>query len=748
MRKNTFALVTFLCFFVFAASAKAEEFLFLPLNENTPVITAHFCDPNYITAGCHNGTDYDTTNNSTPVYAAEAGKVLKVVDRYSSGMCKKCGFGNHIRIRHSNGYVTIYAHLLRGSLKVKIGDRVEVGQRLATADHSGFSTGSHLHFEVRDASGTAVDPYGKNAKYPQCGANPLWATCPPTPYMPPADDDDSTDCAPTTEICDNKDNNCDGQVDEDWKKGLITDLGKPCDIGLGECKRTGERVCRFDGKATVCSEDPGTPDCTGKQCGDDGCGGSCGSCVSGKICTAQGMCANAPSQCPSTMDCGSRECGPDPVCGESCGECAPPYACDTDGRCACTPDCIGKVCGEDDECGGKCGATDRDGDGFVSVACGGEDCDDSNAKINPGASDPIEVVMEEDVELDPNIGSDVFTSPSIVLDSDGFPHLSYGCRKGFGQGNCDSSFRSEGRYLSKTEFGWGPVSSFEAYSGTVLLLDGNDNEHLIVMDENVSQGACFYERKKDRGSMQWTQTQIFCDPTAKLVIFDAVIDTDGFLHIAYSDALGSGQLYYATNQAGAWSVQSVGVIQDGYLCEPYLAVDSIGVIHIVSSPCSESPVKEVSYSINTGGGAWSTQAVVFDGRPRALCIDASDVLHLFWSEWSSGTNEVHYHQKKQGIWSEQEIYPPNIYPPFRVTGDGIVYVSDSSFNVRTNLSGTWEGGGEDPIYGLRASAVDSKQGRVHAISYWQNGQGSEMYFSLHYIVYRISNTVDENCDGK
>jgi len=276
-------------------------------------------------------------------------------------MCKKCGFGNHIIILHPNGFKTIYAHLLNSPLQVAVGVQVKAGQVIAIADNSGFSTGSHLHFEVIDPSGKSVDPY---SQYPNCGPNSLWATCPPVPYdssFDDADEDDYTiaqgdcndnnpsinpgvkelcddvdnDCdnqadedwqlvntkclntkngcvgegiwicsqnkngllctapvsVPQPEICDSQDNDCDGQTDEDFKTGLVQDLGNPCTVGIGACQNQGTMVCTKDGKATVCSVDALQSDCEGKECGGDGCGGTCGDCPLDAVCAPnQGIC--------------------------------------------------------------------------------------------------------------------------------------------------------------------------------------------------------------------------------------------------------------------------------------------------------------------------------------------------------------------------------------------------------------------------------------------------------------------------
>ena len=91
------------------------------------------------------------------------------------------------------------------------------------------------------------------------------------------------------------------------------------------------------------------PDCAGQQCGDDGCGGTCGSCPQGQNCQ-NGKCIGG-----CQPECAGMQCGDD-GCGGSCGKCPPGLFCN-DGHCQqeCEPECMGKKCG-DDGCGGTCGA--------------------------------------------------------------------------------------------------------------------------------------------------------------------------------------------------------------------------------------------------------------------------------------------------------------------------------------------------------------------------------------------------------
>lgn len=99
------------------------------------------------------------------------------------------------------------------------------------------------------------------------------------------------------------------------------------------------------------------PECAGRACGDDGCGGTCGACAQGASCTAQGQCVAG-----CVPACAGKVCGPD-GCGGTCGACANGDTCSSDGaKCSgpqCTPACTGKTCG-DDGCGGVCGGCAKD----------------------------------------------------------------------------------------------------------------------------------------------------------------------------------------------------------------------------------------------------------------------------------------------------------------------------------------------------------------------------------------------------
>jgi len=68
---------------------------------------------------------------------------------------KKPGFGNFIKIKHGYGIETIYAHAK--NLFVKSGQKIKRGQRIASVGSTGYSTGPHVHYEVR-VNAVPVDP--------------------------------------------------------------------------------------------------------------------------------------------------------------------------------------------------------------------------------------------------------------------------------------------------------------------------------------------------------------------------------------------------------------------------------------------------------------------------------------------------------------------------------------------------------------------------------------------------------------
>lgn len=96
-------------------------------------------DPIYKTTKFHAGMDF-TAPTGTPIYATGDGKVVRA-DAEASG------YGNHVRIDHGYGYVTLYAHM--SEMDVKMGQLIKRGDVIGYVGNTGKSVGPHLHYEVR-----------------------------------------------------------------------------------------------------------------------------------------------------------------------------------------------------------------------------------------------------------------------------------------------------------------------------------------------------------------------------------------------------------------------------------------------------------------------------------------------------------------------------------------------------------------------------------------------------------------------
>lgn len=187
---------------------------------------------------------------------------------FSSALKKNCEYTLSFSTSNNpnNIYVTVYGPPGQTQLAYKSGTSGSMtffvedsGNHYFKFEMPGIYTGTHYNFDLDKGECCNDSDYDG------------WTTC-----EGDCKDYDAGVNPGMSEKCDNfKDDNCNGQVDEDC-----------------EC----------------------VPYCLGKQCGPDGCGGSCGECEGQDFCNQ--------FQCVCEPDCATTECGDD-GCGGSCGQCPP-----------------------------------------------------------------------------------------------------------------------------------------------------------------------------------------------------------------------------------------------------------------------------------------------------------------------------------------------------------------------------------------------------------------------------------------
>ena len=112
-------------------------------------------EPSYST---HHGMDFiNDAGHACDVIAVADGEVVYVQDGVPGYDDEVYTAGNFVRIKHESGVYSRYLHLVNGSIKVKVGQKVKAGAVLGTEGNTGYSMGTHLHFDINDGNGY-VDP--------------------------------------------------------------------------------------------------------------------------------------------------------------------------------------------------------------------------------------------------------------------------------------------------------------------------------------------------------------------------------------------------------------------------------------------------------------------------------------------------------------------------------------------------------------------------------------------------------------
>ena len=122
-----------------------------PLDPQYTLITTYF-GYSAFHSGNHGAIDVGNGGiNGANIYATKGGEVIVAKTTYTPGY----DYGMYVVIDHGNGYQSLYAHC--SAIYVTVGQMVAKGEAIAAVGSTGWSTGPHLHFEIRK-DGSRVDP--------------------------------------------------------------------------------------------------------------------------------------------------------------------------------------------------------------------------------------------------------------------------------------------------------------------------------------------------------------------------------------------------------------------------------------------------------------------------------------------------------------------------------------------------------------------------------------------------------------
>ncbi len=232
------------CLVALSATASAQVRHRRPLS-SAPAVRYGY-DNNGSASGCrdyncgarcyngHTGTDFPVALGTT-VLASADGVVSATNNGCANygGLGNTCGgrCGNYVQLDHSDGTRTIFCHMQLNSLMVSRGQRVRCGQAIGRSASSGNSTGPHLHFGWR-RSGVSTDSYRG-----RCTGSPgAWTDQGSYGGSPGA----TCQCVASAETCNNRDDDCDGRVDDGLSRSCYT--GPAGTAGRGIC-RNGTQTC-------------------------------------------------------------------------------------------------------------------------------------------------------------------------------------------------------------------------------------------------------------------------------------------------------------------------------------------------------------------------------------------------------------------------------------------------------------------------------------------------------------------------
>ncbi len=351
---------------------------------------------------------------------------------------------------------------------------------------------------------------------------------------------------------------------------------------------------------------------------------------------------------------------------------------------------------------------DGDLDGHVAIACGGDDCDDTDPATHAGADD---VAVSTDWTLQ-WIDDAYADSIDVEIDNTGFVHLFY----------------SDGRLMEATD---------ESGEWTTEFIDhGNALSAALATDESTH--IAFEGKARDlhygtNAAGAWAARWLDKTWTSSMSI-SLALDSTGRPHVAYEN----GALYYTSSSLpGSWPIEEVA----DFAWRLSLAVDRDDEPHVAY-------VDDDLFYASREGDRWTIETIEpgsegNGGADVGLVLDAADVAHVSYAAWP----EVRYATNAGGQWRTETAVPHCDYGSLAIDVRGFAHIAchdpeGDDLDYATNASGAWvnEIVDTEGRTGFRTS-IRVHEGVVH-VGYYEI-DGNDVLYAR-----RVTpDGVDQDCDG-